>query len=153
MLTEELVFEAEKIENLIVAIEEICLSCEGIGSACSECPTDERKEQSLKLPLITEKELSVRRFEAINESEIKFDDLIFDKNKILLAQNAIEEICCDCKGLGILCRDCKLHAIRRNLSSLPVIDSEPIMAKKTKKASSGKGCGTSCSTGCSTKRT
>jgi hypothetical protein len=153
MLTEELVFEAEKIENLIAAIEEVCLSCEGIGSACSECPTDEIKKQSLRLPLITEKELSVRRFENISEIDIKFDDLIFDKNRILLAQNAIEEICCDCKGLGILCRGCKLHSIRRNLSSLPVIDSEPIMAKKTKKSSSGKGCGTSCSTGCSTKRT
>lgn len=153
MLVDELVFEAEKVEALITAIEDICLSCQGIGSACSECPTEDIKKQSLKLPLIDKSELSVRSFEVIDNTKTEFDDLIFDKNKILLAQNSIEEICCDCKGLGLLCRECKIHNIRRNLSSLPVIDSEPIMARKSKKKSSGKGCGTSCSTGCSTKRT
>jgi hypothetical protein len=161
MILEELVFDPNKILTVNRSIEDLCFSCAGLSILCKECPTAETKK-ALNLLAFKGNETdftAVREFMVLIEkgglpgNNLSFSDLIFEKNKILLAQNAVEDLCFNCPGAGILCGECSVHQARRTLASLPVKD-EPFVnkAKKKEKAASGGSCGTSCSTGCGTKK-
>lgn len=162
MILEDLIFDRAKILTVNRTIEDLCLSCAGLGILCNGCPADEAKK-SLNYLAFKGNETGfsvVRELEPLIENDIpsgnnlSFSDLIFEKNKILLAQNAVEDLCFNCAGAGILCNQCNIHQARRTLASLPVKDNEPFVkkAKKKESAASGGSCGTSCSTGCGTKK-
>jgi hypothetical protein len=155
MVLEELIFEKNKILTVIAAIEDLCLSCAGLAVLCSECPADPIKKDLSYLPVSDTQDYFplIREFERLTgDLNISFRELIFDKNKIMLAQNAVEELCLNCSGAGILCGDCTVHQARRTIASLPIKDSELFSPKSAPRAKAAKSCGTSCSTGCGTKK-
>ncbi len=149
----ELVFETNKLLTLQSSIENLCLTCEGLATVCNSCPTNNAMDLLVNIPNQTES-LSKKTYDLLTQvKEIAFQDLVFEKNTILLTQNAIEAICEDCKGIGLLCRVCNIHKVRRTIASLPVIDNTPSFSKKKEKNTEAKSCGTSCSTGgCGTKK-
>jgi hypothetical protein len=157
MILEELVFDKNKILAVNRAIEDLCMSCAGLGILCKDCPTDETKKELNTLAFKGNEEHlpGLKEFEVlIGNYDISLSELIFDKNKVMTAQNTLEDLCADCQGAGILCFECTVHQARRTLASMPVIDVAPKFAKKAKKekSASGGSCGTSCSTGCGTKK-
>ena len=158
MQIKDLVFDNNKLLNLNQSIEDLCLSCSALGILCSTCPADNTKktlydfasQNNIYFPL-------PKQFEILaGESNISFTELLFDKNKVIIAQNTLEDLCSNCAGSGILCFDCNVHEARRTLASLPVKDIDPMARKAKKKAAASgeaKSCGTSCSTGgCGTKK-
>jgi hypothetical protein len=158
MLLEDLIFDKNKITTVNQAIEDLCFSCAGLDKFCSECPADQSKKELNRLAFKEEKtdvRIIMELGKLIETNEISFNEITFEKNKILMAQNAVEDLCFACSGAGILCSECTVHQARRTLASLPVKENDPY-AKKVKKTDSGaaKGgsCGTSCSTGCGTKK-
>lgn len=155
MILEELIFDKNKILSVNQSIEDLYRSCSGFG-ILNEYPTDETKK-TLNALDAKGNELyftAIRKFEQLIENNyLSFRYLIFDKNKVILAQNSVENLCVNCAGAGILCNECTIHQTRRTLASLPVKDIELFKEVKKKKSSvSGGSCGTSCSTGCGTKK-
>ena len=150
-----LVFEKEKISAINNAIYNICFSCQGLDILCDRCEVNQAKINIISLPLINNEQIEIKNLQVIydnaNEEDLEIGDITFDKNKVMLAQNAIEDLCSNCLGIGTLCFDCKIHELRRNLASLPLIDSVRTF-DTTEKKSSAKSCGTSCSTGCKPKK-
>lgn len=145
MKISDIVFEKSKIDTLKEAINDLCLNCSGIGALCSECEVEQAKHSK-------NINLNTKNFEILTDNtELDFSKISFDKNRILLTQNAIEEVCTECPGAGILCFDCEIHQLRRTVASLAVIDNTPKFDNKGVKKSGG-SCGTSCSTGCKPKK-
>src|SRR5688500_14501255 len=124
MILEDLVFDSNKILTLNNSIEELCLCCAGIGIFCNGCPVNETKNALYSLAVKNnENSFPIpKEFQRLigEDLNLSFSDLIFDKNKLLIAQNAVEDLCFNCAGTGILCSDCTVHQARRTLASLPV---------------------------------
>lgn len=145
------ILNLEKLDDLISNINNLCAKCENIGQICNICSVGESKTliQSFDLPqnIIS----ALKSYVVLNEDSTYNDEIEFNKNDVLLVQNAIESVCEDCSYIGKYCMDCKVHDIRRQVASLPLNGTEVLQNIREKKKSGG-GCGTSCSTGCSTKK-
>lgn len=143
--------DKNKIEILIDSINNLCIKCEYIGQICDICSIGESKTLLKELNLPAEVINALKTYSVLNEIENFNDEPEFNKNDVLLTQNAIESLCDGCEYIGSYCLDCKIHEIRRQIASLPLKEVEMFKEVKQKKSSGG-GCGTSCSTGCSTKK-
>lgn len=156
MQLNDMVIDNNKLIILNNALEDLCLSCAGIGILCNDCQSTATRKDLYKLALKNPETTFPfpREFERLTEfdNNLLFSGLLFNKNKVMIAQDAVEDICFNCAGAGILCFDCHIHQARRTLASLPVQEIAPKFSKKAKKESSAKSCGTSCSTGCGTKK-
>lgn len=151
MVIENIIFNDEKINNLIENINNLCFKCEYIGKMCSICSVEEAKNLIPKLNIKPELVSKLKSYRVlVSEVDDYEGEIEFNKNNVLLTQNSIEEICENCNYLGSYCLDCNIHQIRRLIASLPLKEIELFNPIKEKKSSGG--CGSSCSTGCSTKK-
>lgn len=133
-------FEKTKTDNAQLQLRELCSNCNGKNTICGICPVFDSFNIIYSLSL----EKSVFDFEKPDISEnVSVIELIFEKNQILLANNAFEEICSDCSQIAISCLECPIHEIKRNIASLPVREPVNTHLKKGEKTT----CGTSCSSG------
>jgi hypothetical protein len=133
----------DKINILSESLKDICIDCKAYEKLCNVCPVNNSLKEISKFKNIELKESKI-------QTDINLYDLIFDRNKIILAQDNLEEICIDCKLIGIYCKKCYIHKIKREISSLPVENITMTYNPVTKKVK--KSCETSCGTSCGTKK-
>lgn len=134
--------DLKKINNLSENLKDICNDCNGYNKFCLECPVNFSIKELSKFV-----DLEYYSNEII--TEINIYDLNLDKNKVFLVQNSLEDICSDCNFIGIYCKKCSIHKIKREISSLPLKNitiSYDFSNKKIEKSSCGSSCSSSCST-------
>jgi hypothetical protein len=135
--------KTNNINTLLENLEDMCIDCNAYRNLCNICPVNNSIAIVSKFKAIKIEETK------IDGSNVSFHNLIFNKNKVLLVQNSLEEICSDCNLIGIYCKKCYIHQIKRDITSLPVKDSNIEYNYTNKKIK--KSCGTSCKTSCNIK--
>lgn len=130
--------DKSQLVELKKSLQDICFSCEGLDFLCSTCPINE------SFQAIYSKQELTSLSTTCNYNKT-FSDLSFEKNKLFLANDYVEQICINCNYKGFSCLSCELHQVKRNLASLPVFDV------KFNQNEVKKNCSNSCSTTCGKK--
>lgn len=127
--------DKSQLAELKKSLQDICFSCDGLDFLCRSCPINESFQD-----IYSKQELT--NLSTTSNYNKTFSDLLFKKNKLLLANDYVEQICINCNYKGFSCLSCELHQVKRNLASLPVFEI------KSNREVVKKSCSTSCSTSC-----
>lgn len=127
-------------------LQELCFSCVGLDSLCDDCSVNDSFET-----IYLNQDLEMLS-SSNDQSNITFADLLFEKNKLLLANDYVERICVNCSYQGFSCLKCELHRVKRNLASLPVFEVQNKVLFDNSSEPAKKSCSTSCSTSCGVKK-
>ncbi|GIW21859.1 MAG: hypothetical protein KatS3mg068_0866 [Candidatus Sericytochromatia bacterium] len=142
----DLEFDIKKLDNLVNNLKDICIECDLYNKFCQKCSINNSLRE---ISIIINKNIH-HLVDYFDNNNLSIHDLTFDKNKIFLIQNNLEEICSDCNYIGIYCKKCNIHKIKREIASLPVENISIKFEVSSKKIKSS--CGSSCSSSCSTKK-
>lgn len=138
--------DKSQLVELKKILQDICFSCAGLASICYSCSVNDAFDAIyVKQDLVTLEN-------PVNESNILLADLLFEKNKLLLANDFIDQICVNCTYQGFSCLKCELHKVKRNLASLPVFEIQNKVLFDNSSEPAKKSCSTSCSTSCGVKK-
>lgn len=127
-------------------LQALCFSCAGLDSLCDECSVNDSFEA-----IYLNQDLEMLS-SSNDQANITFADLLFEKNKLLLANDYVEKICVNCNYQGFSCLKCELHKVKRNLASLPVFEIQNKVLFDNSSEPAKKSCSTSCSTSCGVKK-
>lgn len=149
MLLSSDIFESidkSQLVELKKSLQDICFSCDGLDFLCGNCPINESFQA-----IYSKQELT--NSSATYDYNKTFSDLLFEKNKLLLANDYVEQICINCNHKVFLCLKCELHKIKRNLASLPVFEiKNKVLLSSNSINHDKKSCSTSCETTCGVKK-